>query len=112
MEKYGLPAKICTDYGGENIGVWRMMLDEHDAGEKYVIAGSSTHNERIEWLWRDVHRSVIVTFGNLFQAVEADGHFDHLNEVDIYCLHYVFVPRINQALSSFVEGSNNHLVST
>ena len=59
-----------------------------------------------------MHRSVIVTFGNLFRALEAEGHFDHLNEVDIYCLHYIFVPRINQALSSFVEGWNNHSVST
>ena len=106
MEKYGLPAKVRTDHGGENIEVWRMMLDEHDVGEKCVIVGSSTHNERIERLWRDVHRSVIVTFGNLFRALEAEDHFDHLNEVDIYCLHYVFVPRINQALSSFVEGWN------
>ena len=44
--------------------------------------------------------------------LEAEGHFDHLNEVDIYCLHYIFVPRINQALSSFVEGWNNHSMST
>ena len=25
-------------------------------------------------------------FGNLFRALEADGHLDHLNEVDIYIL--------------------------
>ena len=112
VEKYGLPTKVRTDHGGENIEVWRMMLDEHEAGESCVIAGSSTHNERFERLWRDVHRSVIVTFGNLFRALEAEGHYDHRNEVDIYCLHYVFVPRINQALSSFVEGWNSHAVST
>ena len=88
-----------------------MMLDEHKAGETCVIAGSSTHNERIEKLWRDVHRSVIITFVNLFRALEAEGHCDHLNEVDIYCLHYIFVPRINQALLSFVEGWNSHAVS-
>jgi hypothetical protein len=70
------------------------------------------HNERIERLWRDVHRSVIVTFGNLFRALESEEHLDHLNEVHIYCLHYIFLPRINQALSSFVEGWNNHSVST
>ena len=89
-----------------------MMLDEHDERDKCVIAGSSTHNERIERLWHDVHRSVVVTFGNLFRTLEMEGHFDNSNEVDIYCLHYVFVPRINQALSSFVEGWNNHPIST
>lgn len=55
--KYGLPANICTDHGEENI-VWKMMLDKHDAGNKCVIAGSSTHNE----LWRDVHWSVIIVY--------------------------------------------------
>lgn len=30
----------------------------------------------------------------------------------IYCLHYVFLPRINPALKSFVELWNNHPVST
>ena len=112
VEKYGLPTKVRTDHGGENIEVWRMMLDEHGEQDKCVIAGSSTHNERIERLWRDVHRSVVVTFGNLFRTLETEGHFDNSNEVDIYCLHYVFVPRINQALSSFVEGWNNHSIST
>ena len=112
VAKYGLPTKVRTDHGGENIDVWRMMIREHEAGERCVIAGSSTHNERIERLWRDVHRSVIITFGNLFRVLEAEEHLNHLNEVDIYCLHYVFLPRINQALSSFAEGWNNHTVST
>ena len=44
-EKYGFPSKVRTDHGGENIEVWRMMLDEHDERDKCVIAGSSTHNE-------------------------------------------------------------------
>ena len=70
-----------------------MMLDEHDKRERCVIARSSNHNEHIERLWRDVHRSVVVFLGNLFQTLETEGHFDDSNKVDIYCLHYVFVPR-------------------
>ena len=73
-----------------------MMLDEHDkrGTNVRVIARSSNHNEHIERLWRDVHRSVVVFLGNLFQTLETEGHFDDSNKVDIYCLHYVFVPRI------------------
>ena len=59
--RYGLPANVCTDHGEGNI-VWRMMLDKHDAVDKCVIAGSSTHNECIERLWRDVHWSVIIVY--------------------------------------------------
>ena len=49
-----------------------MMLDEHDERDKCVIARISTH-ECIERLWRDVHRSVVVTCGNLFRILETEG---------------------------------------
>ena len=35
--------------------------NEHDERDKCVIAKSSTHNEYIKRLWRDVHRSVPVS---------------------------------------------------
>ena len=44
--------------------------------------------------------------------MKTKGILDHLNEVDLYCLHYVFLPRINGSLKSFMEGWNNHAVST
>lgn len=44
--------------------------------------------------------------------MESDGALNCLNEVDLFCLHTVFLPRINSALHSFVESWNNHPVST
>ena len=41
-----------------------------------------------------------------------DGSLGCLNEVDMFCLHYALLPRINQALEGFVESWNNHPVST
>ena len=35
------------------------------------------------------------------------GNLDCLNEVDLYCLYFVFLPRINSALKGFVESWNN-----
>ena len=67
---------------------------------------------RIECLWRDVHQSVVVVYGNRFREMETEGVLDHLNEVDIYCLHFVFIPRINDSLKIFMEGWNNHAMST
>ena len=111
VHRYGLPKKVRTDHGGENIEVWRMMMNEHST-HTCVITGSSTHNERIERLWRDVHRSVIVTFSDTFRQLEADEQFDHLNEVDMYCLHSTFAPKINRCLQAFAEAWNNHAIST
>ena len=35
-----------------------------------------------------------------------------LNEVDMFCLHTVFLPRISNTLDSFVVCWNNHPLST
>ena len=64
-----------SDHGGENINVWRYMMTGH-GHHQCVIVGSSTHNERMERLRRDVHRSVLVTFGNVFCELADEGHLD------------------------------------
>ena len=82
-----------------------IMIDQHGT-ESAVVVGSSTHNERIERLWRDVHRCVSVLFGDLFRRMEEEGILGCLNELDMFCLHTVFLPRINAALDSFVVPCN------
>lgn len=109
--KYGLPNKIRSDLGGENVKVWQYMIEEHNS-QNAVIVGSSTHNERIERLWRDVHRCVSVLFADMFRAMEENGILDCLNEIDMFCLHTVFLPRINEALQRFIETWNNHPMSS
>ena len=52
-EVHGLPQKVRSDLGGENIEVWRYIVEQHRS-DSAVITGSSTHNERIERLWCDV----------------------------------------------------------
>ena len=83
------------------------MVEQH-ASESAVITGSSTHNERIESLWRDVTRSVGSVYYETFQQLEASGQLDPLNEVDIFCLHWVYLPRLNDSLQQFIESWNNH----
>lgn len=80
--------------------------------ETAVLVGSSIHNERIERLWRDVYRCVGVLYADLFRRMEADGKLDCLNEIDLFCLHVVYLPIINDALDSFLECWNNHPLST
>ena len=111
VSSYSLPSRLRSDLGGENIGVWRYMIEEH-SDLSVVITGSSTHNQRIERLWRDVYRSVGVVFRDTFCTLEDDGHLDPLNEVDLFCLHFIFLPRINAALEAFTESWNNHSIST
>ena len=55
---YGLPKKVRTDAGGENVDVWSYTIEQHQ-DSSCVIVGSSVHNVRIERLWRDVRRGVL-----------------------------------------------------
>ena len=95
IQKCGRPRKIRSDHGGENVDVWRSVMMAHGS-QQCVIVGSSTHNERIERLWRDVHRSVLLTFSTLFRELESREHLDPLNEIDIYCLQKIILPIINE----------------
>ena len=111
VQHHGLPNHVRSDLGGENVEVWRYMVEQHSSS-RAVITGSSTHNERIERLWRDVQRCVGVLFADTFRSMENDGILDCLNEVDLFCLHFTFIPRINDALEAFIESWNNHALST
>lgn len=111
VQEHGLPNRIRSDLGGENVSVWRYTVEQHSSS-RAVITGSSTHNERIERLWWDVNRCVGVLFADTFRRLEEEGHLDCLNEVDVFCLHYVYLPRIQSALNAFVEAWNNHTLST
>ena len=110
-QDYGLPEKVRSDLGGENMEVWRFMIEQHGSTTA-IITGSSTHNERIERLWRDVHRCVTSLFYTLFYTLEDQGLLDCLNVVDTFCLQHVFLRRINEALDSFKESWNNHSLSS
>ena len=62
------------------------MIEQHRS-DRAVVVGLSTHNERIEKLWRDVHHCVASVFYQDFKHIEENEKLDPLNEVDIYCLH-------------------------
>ena len=117
VERHGLPTKIRSDLGGENVDVWRYMVEQH-CDSSSIITGSSTHNQRIERLWRDVFRCVASIFYHIFYKLEDENvlyrmyYIDCLNEINLYCLRFVYLKRINKSLDCFVESWNNHPVAS
>ena len=49
-------------------------------------------------MWRDITRCVSSSFIKIFLQLETDGVLDSTNELDIFCLHYIFLPRVNKRL--------------
>ena len=111
ISTYGIPTRVRSDHGGENVDMWQFMVGHHN-DESCVTVGSSTHNERIEQLWRDVRTSVLKPFAELFRVLGSEDNLDPLNDIDLFCLHHIFIPRINENLRSFTHGWNNHRIST
>ena len=112
VQLHGLPSRLRCDQGYKNQLVAQYMLEYRGIGHGGVISGSSVHNQRVEHLWRDLHDCVMKLFYRLFYYLEELGLLDHNNDVHIYALHYVFIPRINHALAVFKDGWNNHGLRT
>ena len=111
VSRFGVPDRVRTDKGGENVRVWQLMIHIH-VSPSAVIAGSSTHNVRIERLWRDMYRCVSGHYYELFYTLEEQQLLNPLNDTDLYCLHYVFIPRISKHLLDFSESWNHHSLSS
>lgn len=112
IERYRMPLKIRTDHGTENVSVAKYMLDFHGVDKKPIITGKSVHNQRIERLWVDVFIYVTQQFYNIFMHLEEEYDINPDNDLHLFALHAVFLPRINIMLNQFIETWNNHPLRT
>lgn len=97
VENFGAPARVRCDHGMENILVARFMLERR--GLDSSITGVSVHSQLSKRLWAELNRVVCRHFINIFNFVEEQVTLDSLNETHIFCLHYVYLPRIQQAVT-------------
>lgn len=95
IASFGTPSRVRTDFGGENVLVWRAMEDMRGLNRGSDLRGTSQQNQRIERLWRDVYRSVCCTYYYLFHTMESNGILDRNNGT------YIFVRSTTGAQGEF-----------
>uniref|UniRef100_A0A8C2DVV3 Integrase catalytic domain-containing protein n=1 Tax=Cyprinus carpio TaxID=7962 RepID=A0A8C2DVV3_CYPCA len=111
VENFGLPVRVKSDKGGENVEVVRFMLEHPLRGAENTsfITGRSVHNQRIEHLCRD---TVTSSYYAALQCLEESGTLDIQSEMHVFCLHYVMLPRINMHLDLFQRTWDQHPLSS
>ena len=111
-DMWSVPSRVRVDRGGENVLVADYMIRCRGTDGASFICGRSVHNQRIERHWCDVFEGCTILFYNLFYHMEEIGILNPNDELHLFCLHYIFIDRINHQLAQFKASWNNHPLST
>ena len=88
VHAYGLSSRVRSDKEQQNVLVADYMINERGPGRGSMISGTSTHNQRIERLWKNVFDDVIRFCYELFSFMEENRILDPFNEVDTAALYF------------------------
>lgn len=96
VQTYGLRGDVCE---------YMLTHPLRGPGRGSFITGRSVHKQRIERLWRDLFATCL---DHTFYSLEDEGLLDPNDDIDLFCLHFVYLPRINDQLPMFREAYCQH----
>ena len=112
VETYGIPSRVRSDKGKENVLVADHMIEKRGSERGSMITGQSTHNQRTERLWREVFDGVLALYCQLFTFMEGNELLYPFSEINIAAFHYIFIRIINNKLDAWRHAWSKHCVRT
>lgn len=88
------------------------LLTSVGEGRGSFIMGPSTRNQRIERLWVDLQQWCTNKFRRLFLWMEREGLLDTDDPLQLWSLHFAYLPMINYYLDTFCQRWNHHSIRT
>ena len=112
VRQFGIPSRVRSDKGFENVGIADFMIEKRGGNRGSMITGPSTHNQRIERLWKDVYEGVLRLYYDLFYFMEDKQILDPLSDIHLAALHFVYLPKINEKLRTWQKAWSRHRIRT
>lgn len=109
---HGIPGRIRTDQGGENIDIIAFMIREHsgltEGHQRPAIVGTRVRNHRIEAFVNHINSTVTDVYKRLFNEWSFLYPDWFPNDMEVrFCLQYHFLDRINADICRFEVCRNN-----
>ena len=112
MSEFGLPSRVRSDHGYENASVALVMNLLRGLQHHAHITGRSVHNQRIERLWRDVHKEVTEVIYRELYSLEDEGVLNPDTPLHKSIIQTVYIPVLQSRLDRFRGAWNSHRLSS
>ncbi|XDV19357.1 hypothetical protein PO909_024841 [Leuciscus waleckii] len=109
VNQYGIPSRVRSDKGEKNIAVAEYMVAHRGENRNSHITGRSVHNQRELRGFGEMFMSM---FYHIFYNMETEGVLNPDSEIDIFALHWSFLPQLQRHLAFFKDAWNNHRIKT